>query len=164
MKTYHNTHTTLIISIFTIAILSSCNKDEVDNTQPIITIDEPMENDTLYIGSDAHFECDFSDDTELSSYKIEIHNDFDEHSHVKSISIEEDSVAFSYQNSWSFDEGLKNTHIHHHEIVIPETIGGVRTAQGNYHFGIYCTDIAGNESHQFIDVILVNGEDPHEED
>lgn len=164
MKTNHFTYILLTTFILAITIFSSCDEDEVDNNQPIITIGEPAENETLYIGSDVHFECDFSDDTELASYKIEIHDNFDGHTHEKSLQMEDDSVAFSYNNSWNFDEGLKNAHIHHHEIVIPETIDGVRIAQGDYHFGIYCTDIAGNESHQFIDIHIMEGEGTHHEE
>lgn len=153
-----------ITAVFaTILTFTSCEDNDIDNTQPVITIGEPANGETLYIGSDVHFECDFSDDVELRSYKIEIHSNFDGHTHEKSASFSADEeTPFSYTNSWTFDEGLKNAHVHHHEIVIPENINGIPVAHGNYHFGIYCTDAAGNESHLFIDVALAEGEGEHE--
>lgn len=144
----------LFISIF---ITPSCEKHDADTEKPVITISGPKENDTLYIGSGVHFEADFSDNIALKSYKIDIHNNFDGHSH-KSI-LTDDSIAFSFQKSWNFDEGLKNAHIHHHEIEIPNEIDNKPIKPGAYHFMVYCTDAAGNESWTAIAVKILKSED-----
>jgi len=123
---------------------TSCEKDDKDTQKPIITISAPEENEVLYIGSEIHFEVDFSDDVELKSYKVDIHSNFDGHDHKSALT--DDSVAFTFQKSWNFDAGLKNSHVHHHEIVIPSEIDGKEISQGDYHFMVYCTDAAGNES------------------
>lgn len=145
------------ILIFTVFIVSSCEKEKVDTEKPVITISGPEENEVLYIGSEIHFEVDFSDDVQLKSYKVDIHSNFDGHSHK--CSSKEDSIAFSFQKSWNFDEGLKQSHIHHHEIVIPDEIDAKKVAQGDYHFMIYCTDVAGNESWIAIDVKILKSTD-----
>ncbi len=131
----------LLISSFAII---SCEKEDADTQKPVITLSAPAEDEVLYIGADVHFEIDFQDDVELKSYKVDIHSNFDGHTHKSTAT--GDSVAFSYQKSWNFDAGQKNAHVHHHEIVIPEEIDGHEISQGDYHFMIYCTDAAGNES------------------
>lgn len=156
------TYQALLVLFAIILIFNACKDDDVDNTPPVISIIEPADDEHLSIGSDIHFECDFSDDVELHSYKIEIHDNFDGHNHEKSVHmVKEEEVPFSYSNSWTFDEGLENSLIHHHKIVIPDSIDGVPVAHGAYHFGVYCTDIAGNESHVFIGVILGEGDGEH---
>jgi hypothetical protein len=136
--------TILYISIATIFIaFASCNENE-DLIKPVINLIEPEDEAAFKPGSAIHFEMELSDDTELKSYKVEIHSNFDGHGHsatIAKVRTLEIQVPFSYSNSWDVS-GLKNTHIHHHEIVIPEN-----ATTGHYHFMVYCTDKAGNESH-----------------
>ncbi|WP_423127892.1 DUF4625 domain-containing protein [Gaoshiqia sp. Z1-71] len=163
MRQMKNTCLFMTVFFISVFIFSSCSDDDLDSTPPSILVSAPVDDEIVYIGGDIHFECEFSDDIELHSYKIEIHNNFDEHNHNKSASIEEDEEKpFSYTKTWTFEQGQKNSHVHHHEISIPETIDGLPVAHGAYHFGIYCTDAAGNESHVFIDIIIEEGEDGHE--
>lgn len=141
----------LVIGMLLTAIaFTSCKKDDVDSTKPTINVVEPANEDVLYAGDEIHFECEFADDVELKSYKVDIHINDDGHTHTKTILEEEN--PWTYNNTWDFETGKKNASIHHHEIVIPETIDGVEIEHGDYHFGIYCTDAAGNESSVFIDI------------
>ncbi len=133
----------------TIALFASCEKEEADTTKPTITVNAPGDEEVLYTGVDVHFDVDFADDVELKSYKVDIHSNFDGHEHKNPTA---DSIAWTFQKSWSFDAGLKNSHVHHHEIVIPTEVDGVKLATGDYHFMIYCTDAAGNESYVAIPV------------
>lgn len=140
-----------VISILlTSAVFTSCEKDDVDNTKPTINIVEPANEEILHAGEEIHFDCEFIDDVELKSYKIEIHINADGHSHTKTIL--EAETPWTYSNTWDFEAGKKNADIHHHEIVIPTTIDGVEIQHGEYHFGVYCTDVAGNESNVFIGI------------
>jgi hypothetical protein len=137
----------------------SC-KDDGDTTKPVIGLIEPAEGDTLQIGGEhgIHFEMDLSDDVMLGSYKVEIHNNFDGHDHTRAFTGE--AVPFSFERSWDVS-GKKNEHVHHHEISIPDTV-----AAGDYHFMVYCTDAAGNESHVARNVVLSHdaGEHDHDDD
>lgn len=130
----------LFISLFIV----SCEKDDADTVKPVITITGPEDDEAIFIGSEIHFEVDFSDDTELKSYKVDIHSNTDGHSH-KAVTTN-DSVAFTFQKSWEFEPGLKNAKINHYEIEIPVLIDGKPILEGHYHFLVYCTDVAGNES------------------
>lgn len=142
-----------IIAITTIALVSCTKDDAKDTTRPVIEIFEPANGDTLFIGYGVHLEMDLSDNESLKSYKIDIHDDFDGHDHGKKSTAD---GAWSFSRSWDIS-GLKNTRIHHHEIEVPTTVNGVPIEKGNYHFTVYCTDEAGNESFMVRDVVIWEG-------
>jgi hypothetical protein len=140
----------LIICVFTISsfIFSSCDEtDKGDTTKPVIDLIEPEEGVALRIGSEngVHLEMDLSDNEMLASYKVEIHNNFDNHGHTRAGN---EAVPFAFEKTWDVS-GKKNVHIHHHEIKIP-----ANAAEGNYHLMIYCTDAAGNESYAARNIVL----------
>jgi len=141
------------------AVVSSCEKNDNDTTKPVIELHEPADGDTLFIGYGVHLEMDLSDDTGLKSYKIDIHSDFDGHGHTKSAKDEE---AWTFTRSWDVS-GSRNTRVHHHEIMVPATVNGKPIAEGDYHFTVYCTDVAGNESYAVREVVIGVGM-PDEED
>lgn len=154
MKKYY------ILSIFAIAlsfIFTACGNDDddVDTTAPVIELDEPEDGDELLIGSSIHFECDFSDNKMLGSYMIEIHNNFDGHTH-KVTTRATNEEPFFIKKTYDLS-GLRNKHEHHHDIVIPEN-----ATPGNYHLVVYCTDAAGNQSLVARDIILSHDADEHE--
>lgn len=131
-----------VISLGVCSFVSSCNDDDgVDTVKPVIELDEPEDGDELRIGSAIHFECDFSENVKLGSYMVEIHNNFDGHGHKAPVTRTSDAEHPLYLKQ-SFDlSGLRNAHVHHHDIFIPEN-----TTPGNYHLMVYCTDAAGNQS------------------
>lgn len=139
-----------VLSAIMCVSFSACDEDEADTTKPVITLDEPEDGDSLRIGESVHFEADFSDDEALGSYLIEIHNNFDGHNHKVSSSQtrSEETVPFSLKKSYDLSN-LRNTHVHHHDIVIPEN-----ATPGAYHLVVYCTDAAGNQSMVARDIIL----------
>lgn len=144
-----------IISIITSISFTSCSNDnDGDTTPPVINLTAPTEGAVLNIGSDIHFDMELSDNEMLSSYKVEIHNNFDGHNHTKSLKAEDGTTAFAFQKTWSVT-GQKIAKIHHHEIIIPEN-----ATPGNYHLMVYCTDAAGNESYVARNIVLSHdGED-----
>lgn len=91
-------------------------------------------------GSLLHLDMDLSDDVMVASYKVDIHNNFDGHTHTSaSTKADGDSITFTYNQS--FDVNQKNHHVHDH-IEIP-----ILARQGKYHVVVYCTDTSGNESY-----------------
>ena len=125
-------------------MFSSCDNDaSSDTTKPLIELHEPEEGQALEIGNEhgVHFEMDLSDDVMLKSYKIEIHSNFDHHSHGGNSRAVQETVDFSFNRSYDVS-GQKTAHIHHHDIVIP-----ANATAGDYHLMVYCTDAAGNESY-----------------
>lgn len=146
-----------VLSAIMCVSFSACDEDEADTTKPVITLDEPEDGDSLRIGESVHFECDFSDDEALGSYLIEIHNNFDGHGHKISSSQTrgEDTEAFYFKKSYDISN-LRNTHVHHHDIVIPEN-----ATPGAYHLIVYCTDAAGNQAMVARDIILSHDAESH---
>jgi hypothetical protein len=140
----------VLIALAFTTFFSSCTKDDNDTTPPVIVLIEPADDDTLFIGHEVHLDMELSDDVKLKSYKIDIHSNLDGHDHTKSATA---NATWSFTKSWDLS-GLRNTDIHHHEIIVPTEINGVPIAAGDYHFAVYCTDEAGNESKVIIDVVV----------
>lgn len=145
------------IILFTLSFgLISCSEDSSDTVKPTILLNAPEEGALLKVGSHIHFEMDLEDNEELRSYKVEIHSNFDNHGHDTKAESTDETVAFSFNRSWDVS-GSKNAHIHHHEIEIP-----ANATHGAYHFMVYCTDAAGNESHLARNITLSEeGHDGH---
>ena len=84
-------------------MFSSCdNDDSSDTIKPLIELHEPEEGQALEIGNEhgVHFEMDLSDDVMLKSYKIEIHSNFDHHSHGGNSRAVQETVDFSFNRSY----------------------------------------------------------------
>ncbi|MDR1562422.1 MAG: DUF4625 domain-containing protein [Dysgonamonadaceae bacterium] len=147
----------LCLSALVAIAICGCTEDS-DTEKPVINMIEPAEGDILKIGSDngVHFEVEFTDNESLKSYRVNIHDNFDNHTH--SI-LRAETVDFEYENSWEISG--KNALVHHHEIKIPED-----ATPGNYHLTVYCSDAEGNESHVVINVVLSHDadDDDHDED
>lgn len=136
----------------TMAVAFNGCKEDSDTENPVINLIEPAEGDALQIGGEhgVHFEAKFTDNESLASYKVNIHPDFDEHTHTHSSILASDAaetVDFQFEKSWTLS-GL-NASRHHHEIIIPEN-----ATPGIYHLVVYCTDAAGNEAHTTVNVVL----------
>jgi hypothetical protein len=133
-------------------LMVSCSKDDKDTTKPQILIEEPAMNQVFYPGDEIHFGAEFIDNVELRSYKIDIHANEDSHDHKST----RGEGEWSFQKSWEFEAGKKNAGIHHDEIVIPAEVDGVPIHTGDYHFLVYCTDKAGNESWVSVNIEIQN--------
>ncbi|MDR0431028.1 MAG: DUF4625 domain-containing protein [Tannerellaceae bacterium] len=146
----------LLVIVF-VNVCISCSDHEGDTEKPVINLEAPEEGEILKIGSDVHFDMELSDNEMLRSYKVEIHNNFDNHGHdSKATRAEGETVPFLFNKSWDIS-GSKNVHVHHHEIVIPEN-----TTEGAYHFMVYCTDEAGNESYVVRNIELSHDGEEHD--
>ncbi|MBK5194900.1 MAG: DUF4625 domain-containing protein [Proteiniphilum sp.] len=151
MKTRNIAITLLLAAVIA---LTSCEKEVTDNEKPVIVLTAPVEDEAVLPGSDIHLEVTLSDNEALASYKVNIHGAFDGHKHSATTRATEDSVAFEKTLMESdfialgeeLIAGKRSVTIHHHLIEIPETVNGKPLKEGHYHFIIYCTDQAGQES------------------
>ncbi len=134
------------------AALVSCN-DKGDTTQPLIELVNPAEGSAFARGSEMCVFMHLSDDTALESFKINIHNNFNGHSHGSKAE-DHDHEDFNHDtaNAFKYNEtsetldgysisGLVNTSPDV-DIEIP-----VDASYGDYHIMVYCYDAAGNESY-----------------
>ena len=154
---------TLLVAAISFGFTSCGDDDDVDTEKPTISDFEPAEGDELKIGSAIHFEVDFADNVALASYKVDIHGNFDNHSHA-STKATTDSVVFSFNRIWTTIAGQRNAHVHHEEIEIPavDAATGLPYREGAYHFVIYCLDQAGNETVSSHNVTLSYSAEEHE--
>ncbi|MFA7445789.1 MAG: DUF4625 domain-containing protein [Flavobacteriaceae bacterium] len=126
-----------VLAVVTALFTVSCSDDDSgkDTQKPTITIVEPFDEQAFDAGNEIHVEVDFTDNTGLASYKIDIHFAGDGHQH-RGIT-EEGHEEWAYETTGSLSGTSDNIHLH---IPIPEN-----TEEGHYHFGVYAVDTSGNQ-------------------
>jgi len=144
MKVLLSTICLLFCAFMTVA---SKKNESSANQGPVITLIAPAEGDIMQIGNAIHFDVDLKDDNILESYRIEIHDNSDGHSHTKA----NEGVKYTsiFDKTWSDIAGETYKQVHHHGIVIPK-----EAKEGNYHFIIYCKNKKGEESSVIRSVVL----------
>lgn len=138
--------------IFILFGLITCNKDEIDNQKPEIDLTDsgafPQNCDTLYFGETFTFEVLFTDNVELGSYSIDIHNNFDHHSHSTEVTecnlydVKEPVNPFVSIEDYDISEGL-DTYETSLEITVPNSDSNGKFDEGDYHFFISLVDKEG---------------------
>lgn len=152
MKTnkFYTTIVTVLLSVLSIA-LTACGSDDDDNTKdmtyPVISdvgiTANPIDCQVYNRGSVIPFNYIFSDDTELGSYNIEIHNNFDHHTHSTSsadCTKDEDKKPVKpwiFNQDYQIPAGLHQYNANF-DIPIPADID-----PGDYHFMVRLIDRAG---------------------
>src|SRR5690554_389103 len=158
-------------------LLTSCEKEEIDNEKPVIRLIAPEEDEAIRPGSDIHFDVEFSDNVALGSYKVNIHWG-EGHTHSATLSTRAEEEGEPFERTWLEREfialgdepiaGKRSVTVHHHHIVIPETItvNGVEKPikEGHYHFMVYCTDEAGQEAFVAREIVISYDAEEHDHD
>ncbi len=143
-----------LIAVFAILFgLMSCKKEkkeEFDNQKPSINIIKPSNNQVIKGNENLQIEVKFTDNMNLSQYKLEIHPNFDGHSHGKT----DEEVA----TPWEWDTIVNISGKEHNakfSIKVPSNVKA-----GNYHFMAMCTDAVGYEAQwRVINIKILNPED-----
>jgi len=151
MKTYK-----IIIPIFLLIFFNSCEKgDKIDTEKPVIDLTMadafPVNCDTLYFGESFEFKVLFSDNVALgtiNSFSIDIHNNFDHHSHSTEVTeceldpIKEPVNPFLFIESYNIPDALSKYQTGL-SISIPSGNTNGLFDEGDYHFYISLTDKEG---------------------
>ena len=126
--------------ILAIAALGfACDNDDDDDNvvrdtvKPVITLEEPHNDDEFDLGTDMHVEGKIVDNSGLAEFKIDIHNANDGHDHGGKTGSE-----------WEFEQTYTISGLEwefHEDIEIPSTADS-----GIYHVIIVALDAAGNQS------------------
>jgi hypothetical protein len=137
------------LSFAMVFLFISCSSDDevLDTIAPGISILEPHDHEEFEPGETMHVEIIFTDNVQLASYKIDIHYAGDGHTHGV--------VPFSNSVEWTFvAEGVLtgNAYTLHADIEIPTMINGSPIKEGDYHFGVFALDAAGNETVVWIEI------------
>ena len=134
------------IAIVSVFIFNACGREDLK--KPFVSIVSPFEGGHVEPGGKIELIASMMDDTELGSYKIEIHDAFDGHTHSqdlpgmqKSIAHEGETEDFSFSQTYTDAEGKDFHHISLN-IDIPEN-----ATEGEYHLTVHVLDKAGNEAH-----------------
>lgn len=143
------------IAIFCIGcalLISSCKKEteEIDTTYPVIDVNAatafPKQCSVIKRGEKFIFRAGFSDNVELGSSSIDIHHNFDHHSHSTEVNecnmepVKSPVKPFLLIKTFNIPSGQKSYNINE-EIIVPADID-----PGDYHFLIRLTDKAGWQS------------------
>jgi hypothetical protein len=141
----------LYIGLILLIGFTACNTEEMDTEIPVITINEPHDHEHFHPGGKIHFDADFSDNVGLKQFKIDIHSG-EGHTHKSNgIRLQDNEWSYVYTGDL---EG-RNKHVHM-DITIPED-----AKHGEYHFIVYCTDQAGNESFVALEFEVEDDGDHH---
>jgi hypothetical protein len=135
-----------LLTISTLLVFISCDEGEdiIDTTAPTIEVEEPVNGEYFIAGDYAHFEAKFTDDFELATYNIEIHDNFGGHSHGRIANAKSDPslIKWTYKQSFLIPEGLTLF-----QAILEDEIDISSNAMaGPYHFIVQAIDQAGNAS------------------
>ena len=129
------------------ALAGACSSPSKDITAPEILPQgdyaSPVNCQTFERGTYLPFAYAFSDDVELGSYNLEIHNNFDHHTHSTEAGecghdeVKQPEHPWIYNQSFEIPAG-SSVFEASHSISIPEDID-----PGEYHFMIRVTDASG---------------------
>ena len=141
--------TGLLVLLF---VFAGCTDEEIDDQKPEIDLTIfgafPGNCDTLYFDEPFIFKALFTDNVELGSYSIDIHNNFDHHSHTTEVSecnlddIKDPVNPFVIIEDYDIPEGLDAYEVSQ-EITITGSDDNGEFDEGDYHFFISLVDKEG---------------------
>lgn len=157
----------LVLTSFVLfSILNSCvQEDEIDTEKPEISVDFeeafPVNCDTLYFGETYTIKVLFTDNAELGSYSIDIHHNFDHHSHTTEVNdcdldeIKDAVNTFTFIQDYSIQEGLKEYETGL-EFSIPSSGTDGTYQEGDYHFFVSLVDKQGWSSQMGLSIKILH--------
>ena len=136
-----------------LALFISCEKDrDIDTEKPEIDLNIegafPVNCDTLYFGETFNLRVLFTDNVELGAFVIDIHHNFDHHSHSTEIiecnlSPKKEPVnPYVFIQDYSIPGGLTEYETDM-QVEIPAGDNNGPFDEGDYHFAIRLTDKEG---------------------
>ena len=138
------------MALILIAGISACkkdNKEAIDTEYPVINVEGttafPKQCSTIKRGEKFIFKAQVTDNTQLGSVSVDIHHNFDHHTHSTEVEscgmdpIKTPVKPFLFIQSYSVPAGLKSYEVQQ-EITVPSDIDA-----GDYHFMIRLTDKEG---------------------
>jgi hypothetical protein len=154
-----------IVFAAVLLLLTACDKEETDQEKPAINLNSgsanPQNCDTLWLGEPFIFRAVFTDNQELGSYSIEIHENFDHHSHSTEVEecehgLEKEPVnPFDFLQDYIIPQGL-TSYEPEIEITIPESNPDGPFDEGDYHFFISLTDREGWSAQKGLSVKIMS--------
>lgn len=148
--------------VLLVLILASCSSDDStnkDEEKPTISVNYtdgfPQGCEELTKGETYTFKALVTDNKALAAYSLDIHHNFDHHTHddqgaTCDLGVVKESVnPFIYIENFSIEEGLTSYEINI-SITIPEDID-----TGDYHCAYSVTDLTGWQARTSIDIKII---------
>ena len=163
------TYITLALSTLT---FTACNKDddEIDTEKPTIDLSVanafPQNGSVVYFGESFDLNSILADNCELGAYSVNIHSNFDHHSHSTEEEEEEhhheeeehhhndgeEGDGFYFSQDYTIPAGSKK-YTANNKIEIPALApDGDEYQAGDYHFMITVTDKAGFSTFKAVEI------------
>ncbi len=137
----------MMILLLQMLFIESCSKTDKDDVYPGIDMtgaqDFPKDCDTVYVGESFAFQALFTDNKELGAFSIDIHQNFDHHTHSSSIvecSVDPVKTPVNplvFIREYSIPEGSA-TYVALDSISVPANVD-----PGDYHMMVRLTDREG---------------------
>jgi hypothetical protein len=139
----------MCLAVFISMLFTRCGKDkeELDTVYPEIDLSIanafPQQCSSIKRGQSFTFKARFSDNTELGSYSLDVHHNFDHHSHsteVEECTLEAKKTTvkpFLFIKDYALTAGLQE-YVATVDISVPADID-----PGDYHFMVRLTDKEG---------------------
>lgn len=153
----------ILLALF-IGVVSSCSKEAVDNEKPLISFSfddaAPRPCDTARLGDTLLVSVRFTDNVELGSFRIDIHHNFDHHSHsTEAVSCQHDPKKpavnpYVFVGVYEIPSG-KQSYDAKVKIQLPQQNSSGLLQPGDYHFFISLTDATGWSSNKGFGIKLL---------
>jgi hypothetical protein len=140
-------------------LIEACTKTDNDDIYPEIDMagsqDFPKDCDTVYLGESFTFQALFSDNKELGAFSIDIHQNFDHHTHSSSIveclldPLKTPVNPLVFIHEYSIPEG-STTYVARETISVPANVDA-----GDYHMMVRLTDHEGWQKLKGISIKII---------
>ncbi len=148
----------LLFGAFFISITAcDSDNDDFDTDAPTLSVDFPRPCDTVYLGEEMRFKASFADNEAVKSYKLNMHHNFDHHTHG-----DHEEICHMDEIKTANKPFLKNwvVNLSEGESITTDTSFTIPKGydEGDYHVLLYITDINGNQGWTGISVKLMSKE------
>lgn len=155
----------ILMILFAILLQSCIENKAIDTEKPKINVmfadAFPKNCDTLYFGETNTINIMFSDNIELGSYTINIHHNFDHHSHSTEVTtcelseIKQAVNPFLQIQDYDIPKGLQ-AYTSTIQIDLPASNSNGIYDDGDYHFFIGVTDKEGWSTQKGLNIKIVH--------
>ncbi len=150
----------IFYSFMLLCVLCACSSDDGDQQPPVISDQgitaNPIDCQQYHRGDTIPFHYVMTDNEELGAYNIEVHNNFDHHTHAGS-SVEcpmdpdkDVKHPWVFNKDYKIPAGLKSYDARQ-DIAVPDTID-----TGDYHFMIRVTDQSGWQEYHSVAIKIID--------
>lgn len=138
-------------SLILLCLIVQCEEQQSTQNAPEIDMNTPPPCDTLTFGEQFRFKATFTDDENLGNYKINIHHNFDHHTHgTHEAECQLDSIKQAhnpYFHNWVINiPQTTKTYTIDTMLNLPAANDTGLYEGGDYHLMLYLTDEEGHQS------------------